>query len=696
MKTYKIFQRLSLFLLILSLGCMLNIIIMNLNFFKNESSGDFLKDLKNSNEPLYLNNEYGNNLRENQANVYYIEVFRGEIDVSVTTGWDMDLVLTVANDLLFLDVLAESDNPGYKVDENVQVYIDRARTIYIKVHCKAGSGFYDIIVTGQEGEVDSEVLELNYYKKWSYSYGENASFNSFRIYPDLNGDGYDDIIVCTNNVNSSVLNLTALTNQGDIIWQTNNFTLGLRTYDGRILGSNGYLSWYLPNIYDENGDGTMDIIGNFNNNNLGILNGKNGSILWEGAPFGRYNYPQALLKDFTGDNKPEILIKNNREFGVLSSNDKRIIWSNTYDNTPNLHVIPDVNNDGIWDIITGANQVSRIDCWSGANGTKIWTKSIGFDSQGESICPDQNNDGYFDILVTPQGSEYELISGKDGESIHKFGYSKTNSPSYYINNMNIGVTMHNDEGIVRSYYLSNGTSLGVIEGCKPDQFNNFFLVSKYNQTIFQLIFLEDMSTAIYALGYYDYPVQQITGNWLDVSPYYGNHSSHFHDLILSSETQLEYYSDPNTESNNLDEEKLAPLVLNQEIQYRHCYENEANYYYIHLEEGKYVVRIKPYGFVDWEILCSYDLDFSIIENISNNSEFDIEEELKLELNEEKTVYIKVYPIKGDYYDGYYSIIVSPAPLEIDWGVVGIIVLILCCIFVFVSFMYLNYRYHWHF
>ena len=76
---------------------------------------------------------------------------------------------------------------------------------------------------------------LHYSIKWIFDFGGNTSSRSMKIYPDLNGDGYDDIIFYS--IIESVVRLTALTQDGEIIWRVRNFNTHLNTYDGSIIRS---------------------------------------------------------------------------------------------------------------------------------------------------------------------------------------------------------------------------------------------------------------------------------------------------------------------------------------------------------------------------------------------------------------------------------------------------------------------------
>ena len=398
---------------------------------------------------------------------------------------------------------------------------------------------------------------LNYSKKWIFDFGGTSLSQDMKIYPDLNEDGYDDIILVIYFENNT--RVYALTHNGEILWNTTDFRPGLVTYDGALIRSFGANAWYFPSTYDENDDGIMDILGEFSNNNSGILDGRNGEILWEDNPFGARNSIVGLLADFSGDGKPEILMKNNLDYGVLNSSSKTKIWTNTYPFYPHINPIPDIDGDGIWDVITAANYVDHIDCWSGANGTNIWSHPIGFDSWGEAVCPDQNGDGYFDILVTPQASEFELISGKTGNQIWGSGFSRSGYPKYCIDENGNKYAMHDDEGILRSYYLLNGVFISHIN-CLWTKPHCFLSNSNYDPGIYQLIFLNESSIGLYPLGNYFSPIQIFDGNWTRVSPYYGNSLCSVHDLIFINKSCLAFYTEPLRAINGKDEIPIFIIV----------------------------------------------------------------------------------------------------------------------------------------
>ncbi len=395
---------------------------------------------------------------------------------------------------------------------------------------------------------------LQYVEKWTKNFGTTLDWGNFIIYPDLNDNGFDDIIVTTSI--SSNWNTTVFDHDGNILWSKDYFYAYLTTYDGKILRSRGEMGWYFPAFYDENFDGVMDVIGCFQNNSMGILDGKTGKILYVGEPFGSTNIPQALIEDFTGDGKPEIIMsRNDKSYGILNSSDKTMIWSNYYSQSdpystnPHLNPIPDIDGDNIWDIITGANYVDRIHCWSGANGSLVWTSGdIGFDSWGEAVCPDQDSDGFFDILVTPQNGDgnddFQLLSGSDGSNIWVSGYTRSGDPIYYIDDQGNGYAAHDDEGVLRTYYLNSGTLIGSLSGIKWTRKPEFLGNPFYDPEIFHLVILDNDSLGVYGLGDYSKPTQVLNFEVISVSAYYGNPSAPAHDIITMNSTSISFYSDP--------------------------------------------------------------------------------------------------------------------------------------------------------
>jgi len=399
--------------------------------------------------------------------------------------------------------------------------------------------------------INAPETDLTYNFRWSYDFGEIIDSSDVKITPDMNGDALDDILVYTKS--GSTEKVTAFTHEGEELWNVDDFHPGLLTYDSSNLRGNGEMGWYYKQ-YDENNDGTPDILGRFLNKSVAIIDGNTGDTLWVGAPMGTDDYFEAVLEDFSGDGKPEILMKSGTTFGVLKSDDKSIMWSNEYGYSPHLNPIPDVNGDGIWDVITGANYVSSIHCWSGFDGSLIWSHQIGLDSWGEAVCPDQNGDGYFDVLIASQNEwdqsdaeflgEYELISGKTGNQIWGADYLRISNPDYYIDEQGIGYTMYYDDpNTLRTYYLSNGTYIG---SKISDNGDRCFLENpNHTPNIFQLVLSEaDQSLGIYALGNYDTPVQVIEGDWKTYSTFYGHPSYPTRDIVLVNSTHLVLYNDP--------------------------------------------------------------------------------------------------------------------------------------------------------
>ncbi|MFW9938782.1 MAG: zinc ribbon domain-containing protein [Candidatus Thorarchaeota archaeon] len=68
------------------------------------------------------------------------------IKVSWDTFWGMDLSLTVANDEMFSEIIATSDNLGGS-NEKIDLKIQSPKIIYIKVYCNSGQGFFSILVS---------------------------------------------------------------------------------------------------------------------------------------------------------------------------------------------------------------------------------------------------------------------------------------------------------------------------------------------------------------------------------------------------------------------------------------------------------------------------------------------------------------------------------------------------------------------
>ncbi len=284
---------------------------------------------------------------------------------------------------------------------------------------------------------------------------------SLKEISDVNGDGINDIIVCTGNYwticyngNSSVTT--------DTLWKFNtNF------------GTNntGDVDWEdaMQVINDIDGDGIQDVIIGCagGNEEVYALSGKNGQKIWEyGDPVGNFNgdiYGLRTDKDFNGDGHNDIIISASGEgngtgrhalicvngmtgqelFNIPQSSDFTYDVTSTqsggaigtgYNGGPysikgfsnsgantwtypvtsatwNLRQVPDINNDNSTDIVGLVGFNGSVFALSGATGSQLWTASLGGSNNGTvEMLDDQDHNGYADLTVSGPQSAYRIDS----------------------------------------------------------------------------------------------------------------------------------------------------------------------------------------------------------------------------------------------------------------------------------------------
>ncbi len=283
-----------------------------------------------------------------------------------------------------------------------------------------GNGFDDVLVCTRGTNImlyngnasgTSELL-------WDIELGTVEYPKGVAVTDDLNDDGFFDIIVGTAYGDRAVTALSART--GEIIWR----------FETTIFGGGGWV--YMVDVtYDYNGNGYRDVLAATGDDGQGtgpkrifLLNGENGEIIWE-TSMGGAAFSVLAVEDFTGDGVPDVIgggqtpDQNGKVIGI-SGADGSIQWElNTAGSSVwALEQISDINESGVRDIMVGSfsGHYYLVDA---TDGEVVYSGNL-----GNAIildlwqAGDLNEDGYIDVYPAYSSIPQAVaISGKDGQYI---------------------------------------------------------------------------------------------------------------------------------------------------------------------------------------------------------------------------------------------------------------------------------------
>ncbi len=319
------------------------------------------------------------------------------------------------------------------------------------------------------------------------SIGANFEYgvqDAMQIADDLNGDGFNDVVIATGGSNEHVYALDGT--NGEIIWKYgDDINYGFGFFEAADVQR------------DFNGDNVNDVLAIADGNSSGtgykrayLFNGTNGDIIWEHFyPGSNPSFGKTIISvdDFTGDNIPEAVIaygnngSTNQSVRALNGSNGGTIWTqDMIDHKPkemlalplsndstdiiaaeyfgNIHrlngrngqiiwtyplgssagviqiaLIEDIDNDQIPDVLVASFANNGFNCLSGGSGTQLWSWQMDFQF-GVAAVPDIDDDGFEDVIVGARDEFFYCINGK-GDSLifsHQFSdwlYSVNVMPS---------------------------------------------------------------------------------------------------------------------------------------------------------------------------------------------------------------------------------------------------------------------------
>jgi len=296
------------------------------------------------------------------------------------------------------------------------------------------------------------------------SIGANFEYgvqDAIQIANDLNGDGYNDVVIATGGGNEHVYALDGT--NGEIIWKYGddiNYSLGdFEAVDVQR---------------DFNGDNVEDVLAIADGNQGGtgykrayLFNGTDGSIIWQHfypGPNPSFGKTIISIDDINSDNLPDAVIAYgnngtmNQAVRALDGTNGQTIWTREMiDYEPKellelplptggsdviaaeyfskihringitgeiiwtyplgagagviqIDLIQDLDSDQIPDVLIASFAGNGFNVLSGGSGTQIWAWQMDYQF-GVSSIPDIDNDGFEDVLVGSRDNNLYCISG---------------------------------------------------------------------------------------------------------------------------------------------------------------------------------------------------------------------------------------------------------------------------------------------
>ncbi len=296
---------------------------------------------------------------------------------------------------------------------------DSSPKAILKIDDVTGDGVGDVIIGSEDDKIrcfngNSDGTGDVIWETKIYA-GSVYSQNSLTTISDIDGDGYEDIIVGTAWGDRSIIALSGYS--GKQLWkhQTNEY------------GDGGWV-YQVDARYDYNGDGFPDVLAATGNDGNGTgpkrvycLEGRTGVSIWE-RPLGGPVFSVIGIEDFTGDGLPDVIAgaSNSSEtqgyvYGINGSNgDQKWQFVTQGSSVWALAQLDDVDSSGTKDFMLGDfnGQYYIVDP---ASLLIIYTSGIGnYLILRFEVLDDVNQDGFKDVLVAHSGPKAIILNGAGG------------------------------------------------------------------------------------------------------------------------------------------------------------------------------------------------------------------------------------------------------------------------------------------
>ncbi len=237
----------------------------------------------------------------------------------------------------------------------------------------------------------------------SYNTGSVDWEDAMQIIPDINNDGIDEVVIGCGGGNEEVYCLSGKT--GQKLWEYGNPNT---TSDGDVMG--------LRTDKDYNGDGRKDVLisasgeANFTGRHAVIcVNGLNGQEIFNVPQTSNFTYD--IVSTQTGG---AIGVGNNGgPYAVNGFNNTGIgIWSYAVDGAAwSLKEIPDINGDGIPDVVGLSGFDGHFFAISGDAGAQLWLDNLSTSNNGKIVLlDDKDKNGSIDLTTSGPQTVFRIDS----------------------------------------------------------------------------------------------------------------------------------------------------------------------------------------------------------------------------------------------------------------------------------------------